>query len=196
MRHNVYFCDMETTEQKIMDAAIETFNVDLSASLEKVAAYAGLTRRTVQRYFADRATLMEACREEMQRTCRLAMTAAYNSTNEPVKQLEQMLYAGIDCGSKYAFLDKLHQRPAYDGTELPEDSDFDNIRQKWFRLVHLLQKEGLINAGLSPAWIFGFFGSVISATINVVASGNVARNDVKRFAWFSFSRGVGIRSRL
>lgn len=183
---------METTELKIIDAAIEVFNIDLSANLETVADYAGVTRRTLHRYFKDRAELMKACQAEMQGKCRTAMMAAINSHTNPLKQLENMLYAGINCGSKYAFLDKLQQHPPYRQMPDAPEGEFDDVKKRWFTIVAQLQTEGTISAELTTAWIFVLFGSMVTTTINALNSGNVARNDIKRFAWFSFSRSLGI----
>jgi AcrR family transcriptional regulator len=183
---------MEATEQKIVDAAIETFNIDLSANLELVAEQAGVTRRTLHRYFKDRSQLMEACQTEMQGKCRIAMMTAINSSRDPLTQLEHSLYAGIDCGSKYAFLDKLQQHPPYRQMPDAPEGKLDDVKQQWFAIIAQLQKQGTISAELTPAWIFVLFGSMVTTTINALNSGNVARNDIKRFAWFSFSRSLGI----
>jgi len=183
---------MEATGQKIIDAAIEVFNIDLSANLEAVAEQAGVTRRTLHRYFKDRTELMEACQAEMQGKCRTAMMAAINSSTDPLVQLENTLYAGINCGSKYAFLDKLQQHPPY--RQMPDvpEGEFDEVKKRWFAIIAELQKQDTISAELTPAWIFVLFGSMVTTTINALNSGNVARNDIKRFAWFSFSRSLGI----
>lgn len=184
---------MDATESKIVDSAITVFNDDLSATLETVAEKAGISRRTLHRYFKDRAELMEACKTEMQGKCKAAMTAAYNSSTNPVKQLENMLYAGVDCGRKYAFLDKIYQRQSYQ--QMPEvqaGESMDDVKAKWFGLVALLQKQKIITHELTAAWIFVLFGSMITTTINALSSGNVAPNDIKKFAWYSFSRSIGI----
>jgi len=183
---------MEATGQKIIDAAIEVFNIDLSANLEAVAEQAGVTRRTLHRYFKDRAELMEACQAEMQGKCRTAMMAAINSSTDPLVQLENTLYAGINCGSKYAFLDKLQQHPPYRQMPDAPEGEFDEVKKRWFAIIAELQKQDTISAELTPAWIFVLFGSMVTTTINALNSGNVARNDIKRFAWFSFSRSLGI----
>jgi len=210
---------MEATEQKIIDAAIYIFNDDLSAPLEIVADKAGVTRRTLHRYFTNREQLLAACKTEMDTVCEAAMTKAYNSSAVPVKQLEQMLYAGIDCNHKYAFLNKLHQRGELENTagnsHLPKDnvkkvtgdkhltkdhakkgaSPNDNIKDKWFRLISLLQQQGIITPDLSAHWIFLLFGSMINATIHARDAGNIAPNDLKKFAWYSFSKGIGIQKK-
>lgn len=184
---------MEVTQQKIIDAAIATFNDDLSAPLETVADQAGVTRRTLHRYFSDRAQLLDACKAEMQEHCQAAMTAAYRSSNDPLRQLELMLYAGIDCGYKYAFLKKLHRRTRYpDVPENAEGMEYDTIMGKWRALVASLQQQDIISRQLTIPWIFALFDGMINSTIDALRSGDIARNDIKKFAWFSFSRSIGI----
>lgn len=186
---------MEVTEQRIVDTAIRVFNDDLSASLEKVAESAGVTRRTLHRYFKDRLQLMHACRAEMQANCRTKILAAYASCPHPAAQLEAMLYAAIDCGSKYAFLDKLYQREGYQQPADDKATDaVDEIKTRWFELIASLQSQGLITTQLTPAWIQALLSSMVSTTINALNSGDVARNDVKKFAWFSFSRSIGLNT--
>lgn len=191
MRHVSYICDMEETAQKIIDAAVFIFNDDLSASLDAVAGRAGVTRRTLNRYFKERAQLIESCKTEMINTCERAMTNAYNSSANPLKQLEMMLYAAIDCGYKYAFLNKLRWQ------NLPEpagndNTQMDNVKQKWYSLITILQKKKIVDKNLTLEWILVLFGGMVNTTIDALRSGSVAKNDIKKFAWSSFSRSIGI----
>jgi AcrR family transcriptional regulator len=55
----------EATRQDIIDRAIVLFNKDMSLSLEKVAKKAGVTRRTLHRYFRDREELIKSSSDEM-----------------------------------------------------------------------------------------------------------------------------------
>ena len=106
-----------------------------------------------------------------------------------------MLYAGIDCGAKYAFLDKIYGHTAYG--DVPQDEKngtYDSIKSKWFNVVSSLQQQGMISKQLSLAWIFALFGSMITNTINISNSGDVAQNDIKGFAWYSFSNSIGLKS--
>ncbi|MGO4289202.1 TetR/AcrR family transcriptional regulator [Chitinophaga sp. RAB17] len=182
---------MEETAQRIIDAAIYVFNDNLSATLDAVADKAGVTRRTLNRYFKERAQLIESCKTEMLQTCEQAMNTAFNSNTDPLKQLEMMLYAGIDCGYKYAFLNKLKQQSIPVQEEVCNDQ-MDNVKQKWFSLVAALQKNGVVDSKLTLWWIFVLFGGMINSTIDALRSGNVAQHDIKKFAWFSFSRSIGI----
>lgn len=182
------------TRQKIIDAAIVLFNEDLSAPLDKVAGFAGVNRRTLHRHFKDRAALLEACSNEMMDTWQAAMLAAYESSDHPIKQLELMLYAGIDCGVKYAFLDKLQHTTAYRANPAKrKNKAYENARAKWFALIPELQQQGIISDKLSAAWIRVLFSSMITTTIAALKSGDIAPNDVKKFAWYSYRRSIGIK---
>lgn len=184
---------MKNTRQKIIDTAIEIFNDDYSSSLEKVAERSEVTRRTLHRYFTDRNDLLGACQQEMQENCRANITNAINRSEDPLMQLKYVLYASIDCGSKYSFLHKLHHQQ--DHQHQKDDKDcaaYDDTFSKTTSIILELQKQEIISPDLTLAWITLFLNGVISTTILSSTTGSVARNDIKNFAWFSFSKGIGI----
>src|SRR5690554_5586043 len=132
---------MTDTKRKIIESAIEIFGEDLSAPLQKVADNAHVTRRTLHRYFADRNELVAVCRQEIELSCKKAMLAAIESSDEPFVQLESMLYAGINCGSKYALFKRLHQ--GEDHTHNPENkncADYDSIFKAFNNIIIQLQR--------------------------------------------------------
>jgi len=195
LRHMSYFWNimMEQTQNKIIDAAIEVFNEDPSAPLEKVADKAEVTRRTLHRYFKDRAELLVSCEKDMQRSCKKAMQVALNSSDDPLIQLENMLYAGIDCGAKYSFFHKLHQREGHQHSGQNVDcAEFDAISKQYNLVIIALRDRGIISSHITVEWVNMLFSSVIAATVNSTEYGTVAKNSLKQFAWFSFSKGVGI----
>jgi AcrR family transcriptional regulator len=188
-----YYCDMEVTKKRIIDAAIIVFNNDPSGTLEMVADKADITTRTLYRYFKDRKVLLEFCRQEMALTCKAAMSAAFESSTVPIKQLELSLYACIDCGSKYAFFDKTNQRSDYQpsaGNE--ENREYNDLNSRWIALIITLQKEDIVTNELTPDWIQQLFSGMINTTLRAISSGNIAPNDIKKFAWYSFSKSIGI----
>lgn len=181
------------TKQAIINSAIAIFNEDFSAPLDEIVNATGISRRTLHRYFKDRVDLLVACRNDMMKTWQAAMIAAYQSSSDPIKQLELMLYAGIDCGVKYAFLNKLQERmPNHKIPEIEKNVAYETIRNKWFSLVPKLQKKRVISDQVTAYWIRALFSSMITTTIDTLKSGNIAPNDVKKFAWYSFRRSIGI----
>lgn len=183
----------EQTQKKIVDAAILIFNEDLSAPLEKVADKAEVTRRTLHRYFKDRSDLLASCETDMQENCRKAMTGALESSEDPLVQLEQMLYAGIDCGAKYSFFHKLHSREGHThGKENQDCASFDALWKRQAAVISILRERGIISQHITVEWVTMLFSSVIAATVSSAEQGTVARNSLKQFAWFSFSKGIGV----
>jgi AcrR family transcriptional regulator len=183
---------MKLTEQNIVDTAIIVLNENPSATLEIVAEKAGISSRTLYRYFSDRNKLIDACKEMLTTTCRAAMNAAFDGSDNPLKQLELTLYAAIDCGSKFAFFEKLNQIMPKQETPSPEGNE-GQIQSRLFNMIITLQKQGLITDVLTSAWIYKLFSGMVNTTISAISSGDIALNDVKRFAWISFSQSIGIQ---
>lgn len=184
---------IEQTQQKIIDAAIEVFDEDLSAPLEKVADRAEVTRRTLHRYFKDRTQLLASCEKDMQDRCRTAMMVALASSSEPRVQLENMLYAGIDCGAKYSFFHKQHMREGHQHKSNDEDcAAFDSIDQQFVNLIGSLKSQNKIKDHISLEWVKMLFASIVAATVNGKDSENLKNSDLKSLAWFSFSNGIGL----
>jgi AcrR family transcriptional regulator len=184
---------MQNTQQNIIDAAILVFNEDYSASLEKVAEQAAVTRRTLHRYFKGRDELLASCEAEMQRSCGRAMTQALNSSDDPLTQLENMLYSCIDCGAKYSFFSKLHTRLEHHHSQQNADcAKYDAMYSRYRAVIAQLQAQGTISPHITAEWVSMLFSGVVAATINAHSFGAVAAPSIKQFAWFSFSKGIGL----
>ena len=184
---------MTNTHQSILDAAILVFNEDYSAPLEKVAERAGVTRRTLHRYFAGREELLADCARDLQRSCREALGQALASSADPLVQLENVLYASLDCGTKYAFFNKLHTRPEHHHApqHAADCAEYDAIKARCRAVVTRLQDAGFISAYLTVEWIFLLLNGVVKTTIEARAAGATGLH-LRQFAWFSFSKGIGL----
>lgn len=181
------------TYQRLLDVATQVFNEDLSAPLERIAERAGMTRRTLHRYFATREELFTSCLQEARRVCSQAMADAMESTDEPRAQLEHMLYAGISCGSKYALFTKLEsQSPPQPAVLAADCPTYPLVYARFQALILKLQAAGVVSLHVTPEWVLLFFNSIMVATINAETTGSVARTSIRQFAWFSFSRGIGL----
>ncbi|MEM9076933.1 MAG: TetR/AcrR family transcriptional regulator [Bacteroidota bacterium] len=179
------------TKNRIVEAAIETFNSDLSAPLQKVADRADVTRRTLHRYFSDREELVAFCEHEMEVSCKKAMITAIKSSSESLAQLENMLYAGVDCGAKYSFFHKLHQREGHNHSKSNEDCvDYDFIYKSFNKIIKDLQNEGIIRKDMPISWIQSLHTGIISSTVNVKDGSNLNIEKIKEFAWTSFLNGI------
>lgn len=183
---------MKTNRDKIIQSAIVILNKDESASIEQIAVEAGITRRTIHRYFTDRQDLIESCKKEMLLLCNTAMTNSYESSEEPILKLENMLYAAIEVGHQYSFLKKIYQRSNFSDISNSDELEYDNVKLRWFKLVQQMQNSSLINKELTLPWIYNLFGGIIDIAITALKSGDVAANDIRKFAWLSFSGSIGL----
>jgi len=182
------------TQQKIIDTAISVLNENFAATFEDIAVRCDINRRTLHRYFKNRNELLEACSTNMLRAWELAASAAFNSSKDPLVQLEHLLYAGIDSGTKYAFLIKLTDIESQPTTyESEKSATYFNLRNQLFDAIQELQKEKVIDDQFPLPWIKILFTSVITATITAFRSGDIAPNEIKKLAWHSFSRSIGIQ---
>lgn len=183
---------MKDTKGKIIESAISVLNKDETASIEQIAIAAGVTRRTIHRYFKDRLNLIEHCKENMLAVCNEKMTSPFKSSADPVTQIEYMLYAAIEVGNQYCFLKKLYQHTDYSEIKKNSESEYENVRLEWFRLIENLQYNGKIDAELTIGWIYNLFGGIIETAVISVQSGNITLNEVKKFAWISFKGGISL----
>lgn len=184
---------MISTKDIIIEAGIKAVSKNIAFTLEEVAALANVSRRTLHRYFIGRDDLLENCKEKILSTCNTAMTAAYNSANVPAMQLEAMLYAAIETGIKSSFIKTLYERSTYNNVLQSGEFHGDDVKSKWYKLIIDLQSQDKVNRELTVAWIFNLFGGIIDTAIMAAESGDVAKNDIKSFAWYSFKNGIGLK---
>ncbi|MEH6682232.1 MAG: TetR/AcrR family transcriptional regulator [Sediminicola sp.] len=184
---------MTSTRTKIITAAVRCFRNNRSDTLEKVAEEAGVSRRTLHRYFENREDLIESCKNEMLVSCNQAMTIAYESDKDPIKKVRNMLFAAIEQGANYSFIKRIYERSNFSDLDKKKEFESDNLKSKWLNIIKELQKAKRINTELTIPWIFNLFGSIIETAIYAVESGDVAKNDSKNFAWISFKGAIGLK---
>jgi AcrR family transcriptional regulator len=187
-----YICDMKDTRDKIINAAVFCLNVNENASIDEIANYLGLNRRTIHRHLKDRENLLQCCLQEMMTKCNQAMSDAYESSAEPIEQVEAMFYAALSIGNEYSFVKKLFNRSSYRQVLKEERLDYESVKAKWFRLVAGLQDSGVINKTIPISWIYNLFGGMIDIAIQAQASGDIAVNDIKSLSWRSFQGSIGM----
>ncbi|SDL55775.1 transcriptional regulator, TetR family [Pedobacter sp. ok626] len=183
---------MKSTKDKIIDAAVFCLNRNEKASIDEIANHLDLNRRTIHRYFKDRSTLIQCCREKMMATCNKAMNEAYESSDDALKQVENMFYAALTIGTEYSFVKKLFDRSGYSDVVNSEMEVYDNVKYKWFMLIEKLQKTGVIRSAVPLPWIYNLFGGMIDIAISAQASGDIAVNDIKKLSWAAFKGSIGI----
>ncbi len=128
--------------------------------------------------------------------CNTAMTNSFESSDEPIRKLENMLYAAIEVGNQYSFLKKMYQRSNFSDIKNSDELEYDNVKSNWFKLIKEMQNSNQINKELTIPWIYNLFGGIIDIAISALQSGDVAPNDIRKFAWTSFRGSIGLKKHL
>jgi|SRR5690606_19715021 len=178
------------TRQRIIDAAVDIFNEDPSAPLERVAERVPVTRRTLHRYFNDRADLLMACRQDIRERCSKAMNRVFEQPLDPLIRLKSLLYAAIDCGTKYAFFHKFHGSEHAHSHSGDDCAAYDAMQGRFHQFIVQLQEDGLITDRVTAAWLCEFFTGVVTTAVRAVATGAIAVQSQKPFAWISLNNGI------
>lgn len=191
-----YICVMKSTEDKIIEAAVHVLNGNDAATIDDIANHIGINRRTIHRYFKDKNLLIEQCKQKMMTTCNATMIAAYQSSNEPIVQMENMFYAALSIGNEYSFVKKRFDRSGYSEVVSNEEGLYDDVKAKWFRIVEKLQEDRMVDNKFTVAWIYNLFGGIIDIAIAALRNEEVAGNDLKKFAWSSFKGSIGLKQSI
>lgn len=183
---------MQKTRNKILASAVIILNQNDTASIEEIAMHAGVTRRTVHRYFNDRDTLITSCKEKMMAICNKTMWEAYESSDDPEIQLENMFYAALNIGAEYAFVKRTYDRSGF-SESLQETKVYEDVKTKWFELIKKLQITDSINSSLTIPWIYNLFGGIIDIGIAAKQKGDIAANDMKHLSWSAFKKSIDLK---
>jgi hypothetical protein len=73
-----------------------------------------------------------------------------------------------------------------------QNPSYETARDNWFQMIPTLQRQQLISEHVNATWIRLLFIQMISVTVQAYQSGDIAQNDIKKLAWYSFRRGIGM----
>jgi len=89
------------------------------------------------------------------------MSAAYTSAADAPQHLEHLFYASPDCGTKYAFLQRLYLTAAHVPTPARNPEPFHFLH----RVLTTLQQQGALRPDLPLPWATTRFLGVVQAAV-------------------------------
>ena len=87
------------------------------------------------------------------------MNEAYESDDDQIKKLRNMLFAAIEQGAKYSFIKRFYENSSFSDLESKNEFESDNVKTRWLKVIKNLQNEKRINHELTINWIFNLFDS-------------------------------------
>jgi AcrR family transcriptional regulator len=143
--------DAERSRTSILDAALQVLNADPEASVEAIAATAGVTRQTVYAHFPSREQLLAAVLDRLTDETVAAMDAADLDTGPATDALFRLLDAGNRTSGRYPVLfRKLGALPVSPHADHQRHAP---IADRLKRIVQRGRETGEFDNRLSPDWL-------------------------------------------
>lgn len=172
------------TRQAILDAAIEVFARNPAASLGDVAAAAGVGRTTLHRYFAERADLTTALREEAEQRLTQAHDRARVADDTGAAALRRLCQEYFDLGDVLSLLFSEQLAGSDDWGESARcDGEFEAMVRRGHR-------DGTVDPELPATWIVSLIWSQLYAGWSYIAEHDVSRHEALRLILRSVAGAV------
>lgn len=182
----------ERTRRDIVAAAIECWAVDNTASLSAVAAAAGVGRTTVNRYFAERAQLIEAVDGECRGRFRAAVFRARVSEGRGLDGLGRLGGEIIELGSVLGLI--FADNALVDPDTWPEDDGSEADGPDAIGVVIVRgQEDGSIAADLPAEWIATLVWTSLFAAWLMIKSEGLTRHEATALMIRTLASGVATR---
>jgi AcrR family transcriptional regulator len=179
--------DAQRNVARIVTAATRVLAEDPDATMQDIAAAAGLGRATVYRHFPTREDLLGAIMLSALDELRQALSDGRLDEVDPREALLRGVAVILEIGDRYQVL--VDRRD-----HTPPEAKAAAMAETFAPLEAVLQRaerEGVIRAGVPLAWTRATLGALIKAAMQQAAEGTLAREDAPRMIVDTLLRGLG-----
>lgn len=179
----------ERTEREILLAAARLLIVDRGASMQEIAAAAGVGRTTLHRYFPSREALIRSIAMDALRECESAIEESRIGEGPVAEALQRLFERLVPIGERYHFLlaeAQLDDDPEYLTAEEKIDAPICGLIERG-------REDGTLRADVPVAWIFKSVETLLFAAWEGVREGELAPRDTPRLATETLLHGLGKR---
>ncbi len=183
LRHH---CLMSARKQAVLNAATRLLAVNPRASMQDIAAAAGISRATLHRLYPSRDALIEAIALVAVDKITAAYAAARIKEGTVLEALERLVTALVPLVYQFAFLVSETQIQESEGV-MERDRDLQREMEQFFRRG---QAEGAFRFDLSPAWLPYALSGLFLGAAEAVRQGDVAPRETTRLILETFLGGA------
>ncbi|EAY26019.1 TetR/AcrR family transcriptional regulator [Microscilla marina] len=177
---------MTKNKLNIIQASIIVLNKDPSARIETIADNAGVSRRTLHRYFSTRDDLLAACAAWIMDEVLNDVTNATQTHKQPLERLKQIFKDDISKGQYFEFCQKF---VAHFEDKVIQ-AKFNQMTQLFQGALDQTKAQGIIDKALSNEWIEYMWMGIVHGATRALAEGAVAPKAVHELAWNTFAHGL------
>ncbi|MEM9215185.1 MAG: TetR/AcrR family transcriptional regulator [Cyanobacteria bacterium P01_F01_bin.150] len=175
-----------TAKQTLLQSAVAILAYNPGASLQDIAAQAGVGRATLYRHFSSREALVRELAMEAIAAID-QVTTQVRAQELPAKEaLLAFLEGVVPLGDRFHFLGS--ESSVY--TEPEVSMAYKRQMQELDDFVTTLKKEGVVAPDIPNAWVSTAIDMLIWAGWSAVESGDIARNDAAKLAYRTLTQGL------
>jgi AcrR family transcriptional regulator len=159
--------DAHRNRRRILDATADAIAADPAASLERIAARAGVSRVTIYAHFPSRDALMDALTARSAEEVTAALTAARPDEGPALEAMQRLLVAASDTIGRYRGLVIVNQRLAPEELRRRTGPAIALVRS----LITRGQRSGEFDAELPAEWLLTAVIDLIHSASRQVTAG-------------------------
>lgn len=153
--------DAERSVRAILEAAERVLAEDPGASMEQIAAAAGVARTTIHRRFANRQALIEALASSAARQLARAVDDGRPDTAPPLVAMHRITANVLQVKSAWAFALGLPAEPGSEAADLQED-----VARRCVGVLRRAQAGNLIDEAADLDWVRRVYYALIGESLH------------------------------
>ncbi len=184
---NILTSIMHKNRERIIETGLRILAQNPAASMDQIAEEAGIGRATLYRHFGSKNILIRELYFTAHRMFEEAVLPILDSQLAAWQKLEKVVTTMIPLGASFQFMmfEPMH-------TDDPElEALYNSQLRTWRALIVELKSAGLLDPGLSDAWIVLCLDSMIFAAWEGIFKGDIARNEAPSLVLRTLMNGVG-----
>ncbi|MBE9398941.1 TetR/AcrR family transcriptional regulator [Pontibacterium sp. N1Y112] len=174
-----------SARQTLLDSATVLLAENPGASFIEIAEAAGVGRASLYRHFPTRDDLVrELCLEAL-KTMDEAVSHIYWTAKSSAEALEMTINAMVPLGDRLYFLTRIGEV-----TDKQVTKEMTRQNKDMLQLIEGAQKEGVLDATVTPRWINGVFTGLICTAWDAMAQDQVSANEAASLVSRSLLKGL------
>ncbi len=178
---------MKNTKENIIQAAVLLLEEDKHCSLEDIATKAGVSRRTLHRYFDGKEELIIAVFETLADKYYQGILEIITLEKPIVETVKSLFSYDLKMFSSHSTVYYLYE--SFNDKYKFKDEDIEKVEAEALRIFSKLRKEGHCNKKLNAQWINAYFDSIIHLSNQQIKNG-IAYKKVEKTTWQLFWNGI------